>query len=75
MGLDQESTRQRGGGTDAESAQGPAIYEAMLRAFHQDPGRLKGIADMMRRLGPEVVGEEFTQLYAQFEQAARRRRK
>ena len=75
VGLEQESTRQRGEGTDAESAQGPAIYEAMLRAFHRDPDRLKGIADMMRRLEPEVVGEEFTQLYAQFEQAARRRRK
>ena len=75
VGLEQESTRQRGEGTDAESDQGPAIYEAMLRAFHQDPDRLKGIADMMRRLEPEVVGEEFTQLYAQFEQAARRRRK
>ena len=29
VGLEQESTRQRGEGTDAESAQGPAIYEAI----------------------------------------------
>ena len=75
MGLEQESARQQGAGTDAVPAPGPAIYENMLRAFHQDPDRLKGIADMMRRLEPEVVGEEFTQLYAQFEQAARRRRR
>lgn len=75
VGLEQESTQQKEEGTGGVPVPGPAIYEAMLRAFHQDPNRLKGIADMMRRLEPEVVGEEFAQLYAQFEQAARRRRR
>lgn len=75
VGLEQESTQQKEEGTGGVPVPGPAIYENMLRAFHQDPNRLKGIADMMRRLEPEVVGEEFAQLYAQFEQAARRRRR
>lgn len=73
MGLEQESSQQNGEGTTDMPVPGPAIYESMLRVFHQNPDRLKGIADMMRRLEPEVVGEEFAQLYAQFEQAARRR--
>ena len=51
------------------------VYEKMLRVFHQNPGRLKGIADMIQRLDPDVVGEEFTQMYQQFETAARRMRK
>ena len=75
IGLEQESAQQKEESAEAMSAPGPAIYENMLRIFHQNPERLKGIADMMRRLEPEVVGEEFTQLYAQFEQAARRRRR
>lgn len=52
-----------------------AIFEKMLRVFHQNPARLKGIADMIRRLDPDVVGEEFVQMYEQFEKAARRVRK
>lgn len=51
-----------------------AVYEKMLRIFHQDRGRLHGIADMIRRLDPDVVGDEFTSMYQQFEQAARRRK-
>ena len=73
VGMGQENSRQKGEGADTMPAPAPAIYENMLWAFHQNPDRLKGIADMMRRLEPEVVGEEFTQLYAQFERAARRR--
>ena len=42
----------------------PAIYEQMLRVFHQNPARLKGISDMIRRLDPEVVGDEFRQMFA-----------
>jgi len=53
----------------------PAVYEQMLRVFHQNPAKLKGIADMIRRLDPEVVGDEFRQMFAQFEQAARKARK
>ena len=52
-----------------------AVYEKMLRVFHQNPARLKGIADMIRRLDPEVVGEEFLQMYREFEHAARRMKK
>ncbi len=50
----------------------PAIYEQMLRVFHQNPARLKGISDMIRRLDPEVVGDEFRQMFAQFELAAKK---
>lgn len=56
-------------GADAATA---AIYEKMLRVFHQNPNRLKGIADMIRRLEPDVVGEDFVQMYQQFEAAAKK---
>ena len=59
-------------GADAATA---AIYEKMLRVFHQNPNRLKGIADMIRRLEPDVVGEDFVQMYQQFEAAAKKVRK
>ena len=59
-------------GADAATA---AIYENMLRVFHQNPNRLKGIADMIRRLEPDVVGEDFVQMYQQFEAAAKKVRK
>lgn len=61
----------------AQSGQGAAafaaVYEKMLRVFHREPRRLAGIADMIRRLDPEVVGGDFTRMYGQFEEAARRR--
>lgn len=49
-----------------------AVYEQMLRVFHQNPAKLKGIADMIHRLDPEVVGDEFRQMFAQFELAAKK---
>ena len=52
-----------------------AIYEQMLRVFHQNPAKLKGIADMIRRLDADVVGTEFRQMFAQFELAAKKVRK
>ena len=52
-----------------------AIYEKMLRVFHQNPNRLKGVADMIRRLDPGVIGQEFIQMYEQFEVAAKKVRK
>lgn len=52
-----------------------ALYEQMLRVFHQNPAKLKGISDMIRRLDPEVVGEEFLDMYSQFEAAAKKVRK
>lgn len=52
-----------------------AVYEKMLRVFHQNPNRLKGIADVIRRLDPDVIGQEFIQMYEQFEVAAKKVRK
>ncbi len=52
-----------------------AVYEQMLRVFHQNPAKLSGISDMIRRLDPDVVGEDFLAMYRQFETAAKRVRK
>lgn len=52
-----------------------AIYEQMLRVFHQNPSKLKGIADMIQRLDPEVVGDEFRDMFDQFQLAAKKVRK
>ena len=52
-----------------------AIYEQMLRVVHQNPSKLRAISDMIRRLDPEVVGEDFLKMYRQFELAARKVRK
>ena len=52
-----------------------ALYEQMLRVFHQNPSKLKGISDMIRRLDPEVVGQEFLDMYRQFEAAAKKVRR
>lgn len=64
-----------GNDRDGAGAATAAIYEKMLRVFHQNPNRLKGIADMIRRLEPDVVGEDFVQMYQQFEAAAKKVRK
>ena len=61
-----------GEGSEGEAPALYAVYEKMLRVFHQNPRRLKGIADMIRRLDPEIVGEEFLQMYGQFEAAAKK---
>ena len=52
-----------------------AIYEQMLRVFHQNPSKLKGIADMIQRLDPEVVGDTFRDMFFHFETAAKKVRK
>jgi len=65
----------------ADEAQGvvtstsSAIYEKMLRVFHQNPDRLKGITDMIHRLDPDVVGEDFLDMYQKFELAAKKVKK
>lgn len=64
-----------GDGRSGAGAVTAAVYEKMLRVFHQNPNRLKGIADMIRRLEPDVVGEDFMQMYQQFEAAAKKVRK
>ncbi len=52
-----------------------AIYEQMLRVFHRNPAKLKGISDMILRLDPNVVGHEFLEMYSQFEEARKKVRK
>ncbi len=49
-----------------------AIYEKMLKVVHQNPTRLKEVADVIRRLDDSIIGEEFMAMYTQFEHAARR---
>ena len=72
-----ESMGRLGFGDPAGPAGGSAVAlsEKMLRVFHQNPNRLKGVADMIRRLDPGVVGQEFIQMYEQFEAAAKKVRK
>lgn len=52
-----------------------AVYEQMLRVFHSNPGKLKGIADMIKRLDPKVVGEEFLKMFRMFEETAKKVRR
>lgn len=64
-----------GGTQNGVSTVTAAVYEKMLRVFHQNPNRLKGIADMIHRLDRDVVSQEFIQMYEQFESAAKKVRK
>lgn len=52
-----------------------AIYEKMLKALHQNPSRIKEIADVMKRLDQNIVSQEFIDMYQQFELVLRRRKK
>ena len=52
-----------------------AIYEQLLRVFHQNPTKLKGISDMLRHLDPDVVGDEFLEMYSAFDEAAKKVKK
>ncbi|MGB4661746.1 MAG: phospholipase D family protein [Mobilitalea sp.] len=52
-----------------------AIYEKMLKALHQNPSRLKDIADVIKRLDQSIVSREFMDMYQQFELVLRRRKK
>ena len=52
-----------------------AVYEKMLKAVHQNPNRLKEIADIIKRLDPDIIGQEFLDMYQQFEQVVRRQKK
>jgi uncharacterized protein YfbU (UPF0304 family) len=61
-----------------ESANAPAfaaVYEKMLKVVHQNPARLKEVADVIKRLDKDIVGNEFLEMYKQFELAARRLKK
>lgn len=48
-----------------------AIYEEMLRVFHQNPSKLEGISEMIKILDKDIVGKEFRDMYRQFEAAAK----
>lgn len=52
-----------------------SIYEKMLKTLHKNPGRLKEIKDIIKRLDNDVINKEFYELYNQFEKALRRLRK
>jgi len=62
-----------GNETDADNVPvSAAIYEKMLKAVHQNPAKLKEIADVIRRLDKDIIGSDFLEMYKQFELAARR---
>lgn len=52
-----------------------AIYEKMLKMMHQNPSRIKEIADIISRLDQDIVGYDFLEMYKQFELVARRLKK
>ena len=72
---DLEEALLQANGSGISSRTKAALYEQMLRVFHQNPAKLKGISDMIRRLDPEVVGEEFLDMYGRFEAAAKKVRR
>ena len=49
-----------------------ALYEKMLKVVYQNPSRLEEIADVVKRLDDGIVGDEFLDMYKQFQQATRR---
>ncbi|MEI8199109.1 MAG: phospholipase D family protein [Eubacteriales bacterium] len=51
------------------------IYEKLLKVMVQDPDKLKAIADVMKKIDPEVIGDDFRNMYKYFELATRRLRK
>ena len=55
-------------GTDITAA----VYEKMLKSVMHNPNRLKEIADVIKRLDKNVVGQEFIDMYNEFEVAVRR---
>lgn len=62
-------------GTTGNAPAFSAVYEKMLRVLHQNPSRLKELADVIKRLGSDIVSEEFITMYKQFDSVARRLKK
>ena len=68
--------------TDAVQVQA-ALYEQLLRVFHQDPAKIRGISDMIRRLRSvsegdshdSVVDKDFIEMFSRFEKAVKKVRK
>lgn len=63
------------GAMDSAAQPAFAVYEQMLKVVHQNPSRLKDISDMISRLDPGVVGEEFLCMFRQFEIAGKKVRR
>lgn len=61
--------------SDRNESYGVGVYEKMLRVLHQNPSRLAGLSDVIKRLEPDIVGDEFMKMYHQFELAASRLKK
>ena len=59
----------------AKAKSGFAVYEQLLRVFHRNPARIKGISDMIRRLDPKVVGDSFLKMFRLFEDTAKKVRR
>jgi len=71
----EETDYKRMMGRDIESNAAPAftaVYERMLRVVHRNPARLREVADLIKRLDQNIVGEEFLEMYKQFELAAKK---
>lgn len=62
-------------GLSPKAKSGFAVYEQMLRVFHRNPAKLKGVADMIRRLDPKVVGEDFLAMFRMFEETVKKVRR
>jgi len=60
---------------DGNNLCAPGLYEKMLRILHQNPDRLTTVSDVIKRLDPDIVGDEFMAMYSQFKLAARRLKK
>jgi hypothetical protein len=61
--------------SEVNAAFSTGVYEKMLRILHQNPARIKELSDVIKRLDPEIVGDDFMAMYSQFEIAARRLKK
>ena len=71
----EETDYKRMMGRDIESNAAPAftaVYERMLRVVHRNPARLREVADLIKRLDQNIVGEGFLEMYKQFELAAKK---
>ena len=49
-----------------------AVYELMLKTLCQNPRRIEGIADMIKRLDPAIISDALIAMVQQFQAAARR---
>jgi len=67
------NTLRRGG--DLTVSIPSALYERMLRTVTEHPSKLDDIADVMKRLDPSVVSEDFKELLTAFKAAVKKVKK